>query len=44
MTSTDRHHAFWILQEIFVYILHRGSVNREALRLIVEAQRKVFAS
>jgi hypothetical protein len=38
--------AFWKLQEVFVYILHCSSlpVNWEALRLIVEAQRQIFAS
>ena len=46
MTHTDRQLAFWTLQEAFDYIAQRPSVagHCEALRLIVEAQRKVFVS
>lgn len=46
MTVLDKDRAFWRLQEVFDHILHRSStaVNWEALRLVVEAQRQVFAS
>lgn len=46
MTILDKDDSFWKLREVFDYILHRrlGAVNWEALRLIVEAQRQIFAS
>ena len=46
MTFTDKHCAFWILQEAFDYLARATSVavNWQALRLIVEAQKQVFAS
>ena len=44
MTLTDQQHAFWTLQEVFDYLRQSPvAVNWEALRLILEAQRQVFA-
>jgi hypothetical protein len=44
MTVIDKGRAFWMLQEAFDYIRGSAAVNWDALRLILEAQRQVFAS
>jgi hypothetical protein len=44
MTVIDKDRAFWILQEAFDYIRGSAAVNWDALRLILEAQSRVFAS
>ena len=46
MTPTDKHYAFWTLQEVFNYLSRATSVavKWETLRLILEAQRQVIAS
>jgi len=44
MTVLDKDRAFWMLQEVFDYICGSAAVHWGALRLILEAQRQVFAS
>jgi len=46
MTQAGQRYAFWILQEVFNYVLHPNTVavNWNTLRLIVEAQKQVIAS
>ena len=44
MTVLDKDCAFWRLQEVFDYLRSSVVVNWDAPRLIVEAQRQVFAS
>jgi len=44
MTIIDKDRGFWILQEAFDYIRSSAAVNWDALRLIFEAQRQIFAS
>ena len=44
MTILDKDRAFWMLQDVFDYLRSSTAVNWGALRLILEAQRQVFAS
>jgi hypothetical protein len=44
MTVIDKDRAFWMLQDAFDYVRNSAVVNWHALRLILEAQRQVFAS